>query len=142
MKQAVVIGVDGQDGKLLYDLLVKMEYSVVGIARNRVQSSNGTHFDPIDILRFDQVSKLIDKLQPSEVYYLAAFHDASENLSDDNIELLGNSYQVNIAGLANFVEAIRTFSSQTRIFYAASSHIFGEPEEKVQNENIQKHDIL
>ncbi len=135
MKQAIVIGVDGQDGTLLYDLLLKKEYSVVGIARNRVQSSSATSFDQIDILRFDQVCHLIKKLQPSEVYYLAAFHHSSENLPADNIELLGNSYQVNVAGLANVLEAIRTFSSKTRLFYAASSHIFGEPEEKMQNEN-------
>lgn len=135
MRRAVIVGIDGQDGQLLYDLLVKKRYVVVGIGKNRTRSSFETTSEKVDILQFAQVASLIKKLRPDEVYYLAAFHHSAEVLPIGNIELLQNSYEVQVAGLANFLEAIRIFSSETRLFYAASSHIFGETKEKIQNEN-------
>jgi len=135
MRRAVIIGVDGQDGQLLYDLLLKKGYLVVGIAKSQTRSSFGATFKQVDILKFAQVANLIKKLRPNEVYYLAAFHHSAENIPAENIELLQNSWEVHVAGLANFLEAIRMFSSKTRLFYAASSHIFGETKEKIQNEN-------
>ena len=135
MRRAVIIGVDGQDGQLLYDLLLKKRYLVVGIDKNRTQSSFEATFKQVDILKFAQVANLIKKLRPNEIYYLAAFHHSAENLPVENIELLQNSHEVHVAGLANFLEAIRIFSFKTRLFYAASSHIFGKTKETIQNEN-------
>jgi GDPmannose 4,6-dehydratase len=49
--------------------------------------------------------------------------------------MLRCSYAVHVAGLLNFLEAVRILCPQARIFYAASSHIFGESKDKIQNEN-------
>ncbi|MFH1000769.1 MAG: GDP-mannose 4,6-dehydratase [Bacteroidota bacterium] len=135
MKRAVIVGVQGQDGQLLYNFLLKKRYSVLGIDKNIIRSSLEASFKQVDILKFTEVSHLIEEFQPKEVYYLAAFHHSSEDLPIENVELLRRSYEVHVCGLANFLEAIKYSCFKTRIFYAASSHIFGETEKAIQDEN-------
>jgi GDPmannose 4,6-dehydratase len=135
MKRAVIVGVHGQDGQLLYDLLLKRRYLIVGIDRNRVRCSPGIFSKQVDVRNYAEVANLIKKFQPQEVYYLAAYHQSSEDLPIKNVELLRHSYEVHVAGLANFLEAIKSFWPKARLFYAASSHIFGETKKKIHNEN-------
>jgi len=134
MKRAVIVGANGQDGRLLYDLLLKNRYCVVGIDKNRIHHSPGISFKLVNICRHDEVACLIKKFKPHEVYYLAAFHHSAENLPDKNVELLRHSYDVHVGGLANFLEAMKIFSPKTRLFYAASSHIFGPAKGRLQDE--------
>lgn len=134
MKRAIIVGVNGQDGRLLYDLLLKERYSVVGIDKKWIRHSPDILFKRVNICSYDEVSGLIKKFQPHEVYYLAAFHHSSENLPDENVELLQRSYDVHVVGLANFLESIKKFSTKTRLFYASSAHIFGQVKKRLQNE--------
>lgn len=134
MKKAIIVGAKGQDGRLLNELLLKKRYSVVGIDKNWIHHSPDILFKRVDICRYDEVARLIREFKPHEVYYLAAFHHSSENLPDKSIGLLRISYDVHVGGLANFLEAINNFSHKTRIFYAASSHIFGQANDKLQDE--------
>lgn len=134
MKSALIIGVNGQDGKLLYDFLLKKRYALVGIDKNYIRCAQKKSYKQIDILKFDQVSLLIKGFKPQEVYYLAAFHHSSEDLPIEDVDLLQQSYQVHVIGLANFLESIKLFSPKTKLFYAASSHIFGETTKSIQTE--------
>ncbi len=135
MKRAIIVGSHGQDGKLLYDFLLKRRYSIAGIDKNQIRCSPGISFKKLDILKFKEVANLVKKFQPSEIYYLAAFHHSSEDLPCENVELLYRSYAVHVAGLLNFLESVRIFYPKARLFYAASSHVFGEAREKIQDEN-------
>lgn len=135
MKRAVIVGSHGQDGRLLYDFLLRRGYSIVGIDKKQIRCSPGISSRKIDILKFKEVAGLVKKFQPGEIYYLAAFHHASEDLPSENGELLHQSYAVHVAGLLNFLESARFFCPKARLFYAASSHIFGEAEGKIQNED-------
>ncbi|MFA6357062.1 MAG: GDP-mannose 4,6-dehydratase [Candidatus Omnitrophota bacterium] len=135
MKRAIIVGVGGQDGQLLYELLTKNRYLVIGIDKNKIQSSFKVLFKQVNILNFIDVANLIKKFQPQEVYYLAAFHHSAEDLPIENAELLQRSYNVHVVGLVNFLEAIKKFSLKSRIFYAASSHIFGETKNDIQDED-------
>jgi GDPmannose 4,6-dehydratase len=136
MRSALIIGANGQDGRLLYDFLLKKRYVVIGIDKNCIRCSQKMSYKKIDILKFDQVVRLIKEFKPQEVYYLAAFHHSSEDLPIEDVALLQQSYQVHVAGFANFLEAIKLFSSKTKIFYAASSHIFGETTKLIQTETM------
>lgn len=66
---AIIVGSDGQDGQLLKIKLKSLDYSIVGITKNT-----------IDITNPKQVSKLISKTKPKEIYFLAAFHHSSEEI--------------------------------------------------------------
>jgi GDPmannose 4,6-dehydratase len=80
---------------------------------------------PVDITCTADVFKVVGELQPDEIYHLAAIHQSAEESPLEDIALFRNSYEVNFFSLLNFLEAIRLCSNRTRLFYAASSHIFG-----------------
>lgn len=126
-RKAVVVGCDGQDGRIASDYLVKKGYSVLGIGRK----------DSIDITNFKQVAQLVRKERPDEIYHLAAFHHSSQDRQLDNVSLLAKSFQVNVLSLLNFLEAARLFSPRSKIFFAASSLVFGNAERATQNEETK-----
>ena len=137
MKTAVIVGIFGQDGQFLCNHLEKKEYLVIGIGRKTVYSSDQSWKKFIDISKKDDVDYIIEKLRPDEVYYLAACHHSSEDIKENISQLLINSYLVNVFGYINFLESILKFSKTSRIFYAASCHIFGDVQEQVQDESTK-----
>jgi len=137
MPCAIIVGATGQDGTYLYQLLEDKQYLVFGIGSQRIISNNkGWTGDPVpDISNFGEVVQLIHKIRPDEIYYLAAVHQSSEDPIVEAVTLFSRSFAVNVASLFNFLEAIRHYSPKTRLFYAASSHIFGRPKNEPQDEN-------
>ena len=137
MSSAIILGATGQDGTFLFSFLESKEYSVFGVGSKKVLSTEEKWSDikSIDICDFQQVSGLIKRIQPDEIYHLAAVHQSSQDKVGDPRELLKESFEVNVLSLQNCLEAVRQFSSKTRIFYAASSHIFGHPGMEPQDEN-------
>ena len=135
MKKAIIIGCLGQDGTLLYDYLIKKNYQVIGIDKNYIKCSFNYTEETVDITNENQVDELIKNSCPNEVYYLAAIHHSSEdNIKDKNIKLFNKSFEINVNPLIYFFEAFLKYSKTTRLFYAASSHIFGNPTHSVQDE--------
>jgi GDPmannose 4,6-dehydratase len=135
MKKAIIIGSEGQDGSLLFQLLKKENYSIIGIGKNSTKSGNGALEYVVDISKKNQVSDLVRDFRPDEVYYLAAVHQSSENNTSEDVDFFKKSYDVNVFYLSYFLDAIKTTSTSTKIFYASSSHIFGDPESEIQDEN-------
>ncbi len=126
MQSALIIGAGGQDGRLLTDLLQQRGYAVHGWTRE----------DSVDLLDAKSIAHELDRLQPNEIYYLAAFHHASEDAVEiSEEELLRRSRAVHVDGLRNVLSALRKSSSEARLFYAASSHVFGANQDAQQNES-------
>ena len=113
-----------QDGQLLHTHLLALGYSVIGLTRYN-----------IDILSTNDVSKLVSESQPVEVYYLAAYHHSSEDKIADDSDLFHNSFNIHVHGLVNFLNAIAKYSAKSRLFYASSSLIFGNPPDETQTED-------
>lgn len=128
MAVAVVVGAGGQDGTLLTGLLAARGDRVVTVGRPARDT------DP-DITRFADVEKLVASERPDEVYLLAAVQHSSEDPPVDQVDLAHRSYAVNTLAPVHFLEAIATRSPRTRLFYAASSHVFGPPTTAVQDES-------
>jgi len=126
-KLAIIIGSGGQDGKILTDYLLSKNYSLIGVGK-KIRTSD------IDITKSDEVFELVKKHKPNEIYYLAAYHHSSEEKDENQLELIKQSYEVNVFGLANFLEAIRVYSKNTRIFYASSSLVFAGTDTSIQDE--------
>lgn len=125
LKKALIIGASGQDGQLLQELLEKKQYKVIGLNRKST----------IDISSFKDISKFIQNENFNEIYYLAAFHHSSEDKKPKDLLLFKESYEVNFFGLINVLESIKLYSKSTKLFYAASSHIFGNSQENIQTES-------
>lgn len=137
MKRAVIFGSRGQDGTLLTEHLLGRDYHVVGVDRGTAECSQGEPLQPVDILDAESVLAFLKRYVPDEVYYLAAFHHSSESA-----ELLApaaiwkQSFDIHVNGLLNVLEAVRAVAPVARLFYAASSLIFGEPDVSPQTESV------
>ncbi|MEO7164221.1 MAG: GDP-mannose 4,6-dehydratase [Bdellovibrionia bacterium] len=138
LKTAIVIGHNGQDGRFLTPLLQSQNYRVLGIdvhSSERWGTFPELEGDPaISIQGTSQVSNLINRIKPDEIYYLATFHHSSQDKLEDNLNTFNQFYQVNVHSPLNFLESIRLHSPRTKLFYAGSSHIFGNPKESPQTE--------
>ncbi len=137
MKTSLIVGANGQDGKLLTELLLRRGHRIVGISRSQTWSVPPENWEAVDILRPESVSALLQRLQPDECYYLPAFYGSAEDtsLTPGNMLYFEHSYAVHVRGLIVFLHAIAISSSQTRLFYAASSHVFGTPWTQPQDES-------
>jgi len=137
VKTSLVIGAGGQDGTFLIELLARRGDMVVGVDQNKVWSAPAENWDAVDILKKEQVLSLVKKTQPAECYYLPAFHHSAEDASllSGDPQLFDRSYAVHVRGLIHFLHAIAQTSKRTRLFYAASSHVFGSPSVQPQDEN-------
>ena len=124
MNRALVIGSRGQDGVLLTSLLVDRGWEVSGLVRG-----------DLDLCHFPSVKEVLSSGY-DHVYYLAAYHQSSQDsaLACER-ELYEKSTQVHVEGLLNFLDAIRSVAPTTRVFYAASSLVFGSPEQELQDED-------
>ena len=135
MKKAIIVGSNGQDGRLLCENLSRCNYHIIGIDQSLYHSHAGETCMTVDINDYQAVADLVRTHMPDEVYYLAAFHHSSENLPlQENNKIFTQSFQIHVFALVNFLEALRIFAQDARLFYAASSHIFGNASIEPQNE--------
>ena len=142
MKKALITGVTGQDGYFLSQLLLEKGYKIYGLARRNSQKSLGsleflseemkkqikTYWGDITDCFF--VEKIIKEGQFDEIYHLAA--QSFVHLSFDNPKL---TYNVNIGGTLNIVNTVKEYSSKSKLYFAATSELFGKVKEVPQNEN-------
>jgi GDPmannose 4,6-dehydratase len=126
------VGCNGQDGRYLVAQLKAKGYSVTGI--DRPGSASLTPKRACNIQKEDEVITLLHDLAPDEIYYLAAFHHASEIIPRDDHTLIRRSFEINALALSNCLYAITAASPRARLFYASSSRIFGEPLNEPQDE--------
>jgi GDPmannose 4,6-dehydratase len=129
VKKALVLGITGQDGSYLSELLLEKGYEVHGVIR-RSSSPNTQRIDRI----FDPESKkyihygdleeglegLIYKVQPDEIYNLAAMSHVK--ISFDIPVYTG---MVNAIGVTKLLEAVRQIKPDTKVYQASSSEMFG-----------------
>jgi GDPmannose 4,6-dehydratase len=134
MKTALIVGSGGQDGRLLQEYLLQLGYQVAGIGRHEYCSPT-QEVKAFDIKAPGQVSELLCELKPDEIYYLAAHHHSSEEVIRSEEELWRHSFDIHVQAWLNFLEAARTGSPDSRLFYAASSLIYGAAEGDRQNED-------
>jgi GDPmannose 4,6-dehydratase len=135
MKKALITGITGQDGSYLAELLLSKGYEVHGIIR-RASTFNTGRLDPIyedphsiksrlhlhygDLADGSNLARLIGKIQPDEIYNLAA--QSHVRVSFDTPEYTAD---VTATGTVRLLEAIRETGVKTRFYQASSSEMFG-----------------
>jgi len=147
MKTALITGITGQDGKYLAELLLEKGYSVHGIKR-RSSSFNTQRIDHIytdphksdslfmlhygDLTDSTNLIRLIEELQPDEIYNLAA--QSHVKVSFEVPEYTAN---VDALGTLRLLEAIRLLGleKKTRFYQASTSELFGRAQESPQRES-------
>lgn len=142
MKTAFITGVSGQDGAYLVQLLLGEGYKVYGAYR-RTSSVNfwrmqelGVVADPnLELVEYDLTDpgcslRLIGKIQPDEVYNLAA-----QSFVGVSFEQPITTAKITGLGALHLLEAIRTVKPDTRFYQASTSEMFGKVQAAPQNEH-------
>ena len=143
---ALITGVTGQDGSYLSEFLLAKGYEVHGIIRRssvdfreRIAHLEGTpnfHLHYADLTDSMSLVKLVDKVQPTEIYNLAA--QSHVQVSFDAPEFTA---EVDATGVLRILEAVRTnhLEKSCKIYQASTSELYGKVEEVPQNENTPFH---
>ena len=146
MNIALITGVTGQDGSYLSEFLLDKGYEVHGIIRRssvdyreRIAHLEGTphfHLHYADMSDSMSLVKLVGKVQPTEIYNLAA--QSHVQVSFDAPEFTAD---VDAVGVLRILEAVRTnhLEDTCRIYQASTSELYGKVEEVPQNENTPFH---
>jgi GDPmannose 4,6-dehydratase len=138
MDRVMIIGHSGQDGTLLFERLQREGRQVLGVGRTgtRHNLQTGKEYEsPVDILDRAAVENAVRSFAADAIFYLAAYHHSADDLAAaDSADLYLRSHDIHVRGLLNVLEAARRHAPRTRIFYAASSHCFGEPAAPLQDE--------
>jgi GDPmannose 4,6-dehydratase len=77
---------------------------------------------------------IVETVLPDEIYYLAAFHHATEDPTVNDHALIAKSLEINTLALNNFLWAIAEQQPKARLFYAASSLLFADAARVPQDE--------
>jgi GDPmannose 4,6-dehydratase len=149
MKKALITGITGQDGSYLAELLLAKGYEVHGIIRRASTFNTGRidhlykdqHINGVRLfLHYGDISdstnliKLLYRIQPEEVYHLAA--QSHVRVSFDIPEYTGD-----VTGLSTvrILEAIRETGVGSKFYQASSSEMFGKVQEVPQTETTPFH---
>jgi GDPmannose 4,6-dehydratase len=145
-KTALITGITGQDGAYLAELLLNKGYIVHGIKRR----SSLFNTDRIDHLYQDphekntnlflhygdmtdsmNVTSIIQKVQPDEIYNLAAMSHVK--VSFDTPEYTANADGI---GTLRILEAVRllNLTQKTKIYQASTSELYGLVQQVPQSE--------
>jgi GDPmannose 4,6-dehydratase len=144
-KKALITGITGQDGAYLAEFLLKKGYEVHGIKRRssliNTERLDHLYQDPHepnvnmrlhygDLSDSLNVVRLIQNVQPDEIYNLGA-------MSHVKVSFETPEYTANVDGLGvlRVLEAVRLLGlTNTRIYQASSSELYGLVQEIPQNE--------
>jgi len=136
MPRAIILGSSGQDGTILFQKLQLSGFDVVGVTRDRTRSSINEFDDrSMSISSKKDMFELIEDFQPDHIYHLAAYqHSSADAVLDEECHILRQSLEVNVLALHHVLEAVCLYSKSSSVFYAGSSHVFGNTESLVQTE--------
>ena len=144
MAKAFITGITGQDGYYLSKLLLEKNYEVHGVIR-RSSNFNTNRIDPLiskyskdnqlqlyysDLLDSSSLNNLISKIEPDEVYNLAAQSHVAVSFKNPIYTIQSGNL-----GTISILEALRNLDKKVKFYQASSSEMFGGKEKKSLDED-------
>ena len=144
-KTAFITGITGQDGYYLSKFLLEKDYIIHGIVR-RSSSINTERIDNFiadyknkklfnlhysDLLDPSSLTNLINKIEPDEIYNLAAQSHVAVSFKNPLY-----TTEVGTSGTATILEAVKTLNQKkdVRYYQASSSEMYGGVGQQFLNE--------
>ena len=143
-KKILILGVTGQDGSYLMDLLIKKKYEVHGLIRKSA-TGNTKNIEHVinnpklfnksfflhrgDLLDAVSLNNVINKVQPSEIYNFA-----DQDHVGWSYEIPTYSFRATALSVIEILEIIKNNKKKIKYFQPISSNIFAVTNSKKQNE--------
>lgn len=128
--KALIVGITGQDGSYLAELLLERGYEVFGLVRSSISSNlwRIKHvLDSIKLIKGDVLDqgsliRALEIARPDEIYNFTAQSSVSESFRQPELTL-----NVTGLGVLRILEAIRQVNSKVKFYQASTSEMFGNP---------------
>ena len=143
-KKALILGVTGQDGSYMLELLIQKKYEIHGLIRHSA-TGNTKNIDHIinnkklfnkqfflhrgDILDMGSINTVIEKVKPNEIYNFA-----DQDHVGWSFEIASYSFKVTALSVVEILEILKNKDKNIKYFHPISSNIFGLTSSKIQNE--------
>jgi GDPmannose 4,6-dehydratase len=138
-KRALVTGVTGQDGAYLCRLLLERGYEVFGAYRRSASVNlwrmeelgvaKDVQLVPFDLIELTNVLRTLEKIQPDELYNLAA-----QSFVALSFEQPIYTADIDGVGPLRILESLRAVAPGCRFYQASTSEMFGKVQAIPQNE--------
>ena len=145
MKRALITGITGQDGSYLTELLLEKGLRGARHIIRRASSFNtgridhlyrDPHLDGVrlflhygDLTDSSNLSRLIEKIQPSEIYNLGA-----QSHVQVSFEVPEYTAETDAIGTLRLLDAIKETGVNARFYQASTSELYGKVQEVPQSE--------
>jgi len=139
-KKALITGIMGQDGAYLAKFLLSKDYKVYGAYRrnsnyenNRLRKlkiENQIELIDLEINEFNSVNYVINKINPDEIYNLAAMSFVASSFKQPLYTI-----NTNFIAVINILEVIKNSKKKISFYQASTSEMFGNSTKKAIDEN-------
>ena len=131
MRRALILGVTGQDGQFLANLLLNSNYEVLGASRNPPDWRNNPlglirpGHKIVDVSKYLDLFGLVQAFAPDEIYNISGESSVARSFLNPT-----ETASSNVMGVLNLLNVVRELGIQerVRIFQASSSDMFGPSE--------------
>ena len=128
MRRALILGATGQDGQFLANLLLNLNYEVLGASRNLPNWRNNplgllrSEHKIVDVANYLDLFRLIEAFMPDEIYNLSGESSVARSFLNPT-----DTASSNVIGVLNLLNVVKELGIQerVRIFQASSSDMFG-----------------
>ena len=143
-KRALILGITGQDGSYLAELLLDKGYEVHGMCR-RSATGNTRNIDHLltdadvfgrrlflhrgDLADPTSLYRIISEVGPQEIY-----NEADQDHVGWSYDAVGFSMDITAAAVGRVLEIIKQVDPSIRYFQPCTSNMFGRTESATQNE--------
>jgi GDPmannose 4,6-dehydratase len=144
-KKAIIIGVVGQDGSFLAELLHKKNYEVYGVVKVDVDEKRIDWIKKLvpeiiiykeNVLDKKALEMLIRNINPDEIYNFASYSNVFKPWED-----LDGILNLNAKLPQNILELILLINKKIKYFQASSCLVFGKDKSGFQDEKTPKNPI-
>jgi len=135
--RALILGITGQDGSYLAELLLEKGYEVHGLIR-RSATGNTRNIEPLlgrltlhrgDLADATSLYRVVRTVAPRELY-----NEADQDHVGWSFDAPGYSYEITGAAVGRLLEVVRQVDPTIRVFQPCSSNMFGRAVETPQTE--------
>lgn len=137
-KVALILGITGQDGSYLAEILLEKGYEVHGLIR-RSATGNTRNIEhildritlhPGDLADVPSLYRIITEVKPLEIY-----NEADQDHAGWSYKLVDYASDITGAAPGRILEIIRQVNPQIKFFQPLTSNMFGQTDTEKQNED-------
>jgi len=137
MKKALIMGIGGQDGSHLAEILLEKGYEIHGLIRRTATGNtiNIEHIIDKIILHYGDLSdpvsiyQIISKVRPGEIY-----NEADQDHAGISFKIPAYNFDLTGTAVGRNLEIIRDIDKNIKYFQPVTSNMFGKVSQSPQNE--------